>query len=94
MASVRAMINSLVRKMSAFLRHGLIFDLDGIRSRTFEDAHAVPDVQGIAKTCLRINEDRNVHGLADRGGMLCNFGQSDEPKIRHPPKRICYPGAG
>src|ERR1700730_11046614 len=54
----------------------------------------MPNVQGIAKTCFRVNKDRNVHSLADRDGMLRNFGQRDEPEIRHPPKRICYPGAG
>ena len=79
--------------MPASLRHRLIFQLDGIRARALEDAHRVPDVQRVAKTSIRVDEHRNFHGLADRRGVLCDFGQADKPQIGHAPKSICYASA-
>ncbi len=78
----------LAGEMAAALRRRLVLELQGGRAGLCEELHRPLHVQGIAKTGIHVDDQRDGDTLADRGDGIGKFAEGDGADIGPSQPRI------
>jgi hypothetical protein len=84
----------LAREMTAALRMHLVFQLYAVGPGPLQRAHRVIDVERIAKAGVGIDDQRQLHRIADARRVLGDFMQAHEALVGHGKPHIGHAGAG
>src|ERR1039457_5137965 len=74
--------------MAAAFGKTLILDLNRLRTRLFQQPHRALDIERIAVTGIRIDDEISIHAIADQRYGLDHFRDADQPDVRPPQPRI------
>ncbi len=74
--------------MAAAFRHDLIFDLNGVGTGPLECPYSVTNVDGIAESSIRVDDEWKRNGVAGRRGVLREFWQTDDADVGNTEEHI------
>ncbi|MCY1238474.1 hypothetical protein D9M72_512150 [compost metagenome] len=71
----------LAREMAAALGRDLVLELDAVGARALQHAHRVAHVQRVAEAGVGIDDQRQVHGVADARRVVGDLVQAHEALV-------------
>jgi hypothetical protein len=84
----------LAAEVPASLRRNLVFELDAVGARALQGAHCVVGVEGIAKAGVGVHDQRQLHGVADAGGVVGDVGEAHEGLVGQAEPHVGNASAG
>jgi hypothetical protein len=87
-------ITSLPAEVAAALGRDLVLELDAVGARALQRAHRVPHVQRIAEAGVGIDDQRQVHRVADARRVVGDLGQAHEGLVGQAEPHVGDAGAG
>ena len=76
--------DALVVIVAAFLREGLVFQMEGGNARALEGARGGLRIERIAIAGVGIGDDRHIDDIHHRGESFDNVADRDQAEVRHP----------
>ena len=81
-------------EMPATLRRHLIFELDGAGSGALQHRDRAHHINRISEAGIGIDQQRQRHGIGDRGDVIAQLGERHEADIGKSIAHVRDPGAG
>jgi hypothetical protein len=84
----------LACEVAAFLRADLVFELDRVGAGALQRAHRVAHIERIAEARIGIDDERQVHGVANPRRVFGDLVQAHEAEIGQAERHVRHARAG